>query len=70
MSYESVRFDQSDHRLRSGGIPVLQLPHPRPNHGDHSAQPVVVILRPKDACEPSRTQAGLSKLAGRCGAAH
>ena len=34
--------------MRSGGLPVLQFPHSRPNHGDHSTQLVVALLCPED----------------------
>ena len=48
MSYESVGFDQSDHRLRRRGVSVLQFPRPWPNHGNHSAQLVVAVLCPEN----------------------
>ena len=51
---------QGDSRLRRRGLPVLQLPGSRPDHGDCDSEPAVAFLRPEDDSEPAPEEPRLS----------
>lgn len=51
---------QSDSRLRRRGLPVLQLPCSRSDHGDRDSERAVAFLRPEDDSEPASEESRLS----------